>query len=161
VLVNWETATEINTGLFTVEKTKDLVHIVAAGELPAAGNSTVTLHYSFTDKTPFPGISYYRLKTTDKDGQISYSGWRTVNIITGSQWQVFPNPVTDLFYIKTTAIPANKVEMQLVDTYGRIIRQETITNLTTPIQAGGLAAGSYIIRINDKGNISTFKIIKK
>lgn len=161
VLLNWQTATEINSSLFTVEKTKDMVHIASAGELPAAGNSTVTLHYSYTDKTPFAGTSYYRLKTTDKDGSVSYSPWRAVNITGGAQWQVYPNPVTDVFYIKGTASPANKVQMQLINTNGSIVRQQTLNNPNTSIPAVGLAAGSYIIRINDNGNISTLKIIKK
>jgi len=36
--------------------------------VPGAGNSSVTMNYSYTDVNPLHGVSYYRLKQTDYDG---------------------------------------------------------------------------------------------
>lgn len=161
VLLDWKTASEINTNYFTVEKTNDMSQIVTAGNVPAAGNSVIIQDYSLKDKTPFAGTSFYRLKTIDKDGRFSYSQWRPVIIGTPDKWQVYPNPATDKIYITGNVAPARTIQMQLINANGSIIQQQIINNQTTTILLSHLAEGSYIIRISDGGNISTFKIIKR
>lgn len=161
VLLQWQTATEINTQTFTIEKTSDLIHIASAGALPAAGNSTGVLSYTFTDKAPFAGVSYYRLRTTDKDGKFSYSVWRLVNIAAAAGWQVYPNPAINIIYIRKPAQTAGKVQMQLIASDGRVLRDQVLTNITTPIPVSDLPAGIYIIRINENGNCSSHTLIKQ
>ena len=159
-MLDWKTASESNTSYFTVEKTKDFRSIVSAGTFPASGNTASIQHYSLEDKTPFTGISYYRLKTTDKDGRYSYSQWIKVNTGTSSSWLIYPNPATDKIYV-TGITPSQNIQRQLINVGGVIIKQQVINNQTTEIPVSNLASGSYIIRINDGSNISTFKIIKR
>ena len=58
-----------------------------------AGNTSTLLNYSTIDDNPYFGISYYRLKQTDFDGQYSYSQIRSVNIRNegDSKIEIFPN----------------------------------------------------------------------
>jgi len=156
----WKTASEINTNYFTIEKTKDLRQIVSVGTVPAAGNSSLTQHYSLIDKTPFKAASFYRLKTTDKDGKLSYSQWQKVSIATDDKWQIYPNPVTDIIYIQGDLSSYNKAEASLITISGTVIRQLKINDATTFINVAGIAAGTYWLRLNAGGHISTFKIIK-
>lgn len=71
--VSWITSSEINNDYFTVEKSIDGVDFTSIGAVDGAGNSSAILNYSYPDYFPVHGISYYRLKQTDFDGQFSYS----------------------------------------------------------------------------------------
>jgi hypothetical protein len=77
--VSWITASEINNDYFTIEKSTDGTDFVAIATVNGAGNSSSTLNYSYSDHSPVHGISYYRLKQTDYDGQFSYSSTVMVN----------------------------------------------------------------------------------
>jgi hypothetical protein len=71
--LQWETATEINSDYFMVEKSKDGIHFTQVAIVNANGNSSSILHYQLTDYFPETGFNYYRLKMVDKDGQFQYS----------------------------------------------------------------------------------------
>lgn len=71
--VSWVTTSEVNNDYFTIEKSTDGTDFVPTATIDGAGNSSVTLNYSYPDYFPVHGISYYRLKQTDFDGQYSYS----------------------------------------------------------------------------------------
>ncbi|MFN0274654.1 MAG: hypothetical protein ACKVPJ_02820 [Chitinophagales bacterium] len=71
--LQWETANEIHSETFFVERSADGVTFSTIAELPAAGYSSSDLHYSYTDKQPAPGMNYYRLKQVDFNGVENYS----------------------------------------------------------------------------------------
>lgn len=69
----WITATEINNDYFTVERSIDANNFEPVKELDGAGNSTQLIYYQTKDEHPYKGLSYYRLKQTDFDGNYTYS----------------------------------------------------------------------------------------
>lgn len=71
--VKWTTATEINNDFFTVERSADANEYNTIAILDGAGNSISNINYSTLDASPLSGLSYYRLKQTDFDGNFSYS----------------------------------------------------------------------------------------
>ncbi len=73
VHLNWSTASELNNDYFTVERSKDGLSWEEVVRVDGAGNSIHRLDYSSVDKRPYAGLSYYRLKQTDFDGQYSIS----------------------------------------------------------------------------------------
>lgn len=73
VAINWSTASEIHNDYFTIERSADAVSFDAINVTDGAGNSTSVLNYSIIDNEQLNGISYYRLKQTDFDGQFKYS----------------------------------------------------------------------------------------
>ncbi|HKR07227.1 MAG TPA: hypothetical protein VJY62_21505 [Bacteroidia bacterium] len=77
--LKWTTASETNNSFFTVERSKDLHNIESICSVKGTGNSPVVNEYAETDRTPYSGISYYRLKQTDYNENFSYSDWRTIN----------------------------------------------------------------------------------
>jgi len=98
----WETATETNSWKFEVERSSDGVAFEKIISTPAAGNSNTPISYLQTDRSPLPGISYYRLIETDFDGQTQTSQVVSVNLDgknTGSPLQVFPNPASHEVYV--------------------------------------------------------------
>jgi len=73
-VLNWSTASENNSDYYDIEFSRDAYTWYSLGTLPAAGNSTMTLDYSFTDVTPLSTINYYRLVQYDWDGNFEVYG---------------------------------------------------------------------------------------
>jgi hypothetical protein len=67
------TATETHNHFFTVERSKygDLFYPLT--NIEGLGNSRINQRYYYTDYEPDSGLSYYRLKQTDFNGEYSYS----------------------------------------------------------------------------------------
>jgi hypothetical protein len=80
VVLDWETASEINNHYFTVEKSLDTRAWTKVSDIMGAGNSTISKTYSYIDNNPWNGLSYYRLKQTDYDGKFTYSSVVSVNM---------------------------------------------------------------------------------
>ncbi|MCU0340006.1 MAG: hypothetical protein MUE30_08980 [Spirosomaceae bacterium] len=93
VQINWETAWERNASHFEVQRSSDLKEFLALHRLPATGDTRERSRYVFTDEKPLPGINYYRLRQTDRDGTFMYSKTIAVNVETNRpQMWVFGNP---------------------------------------------------------------------
>lgn len=73
VVLNWSTATELNNDFFTIERSVDGFSWEDLLSISGAGTSIHRLDYSAKDVRPYAGLSYYRLKQTDFDGQFSRS----------------------------------------------------------------------------------------
>lgn len=163
----WQTATEINNDFFTLEKTKDGVHYTWVAEIPGAGNSNTILSYNFTDKTPFEGTSFYRLKQTDFDGQFSYSQLEPVNLETIEIINIYPNPAVNSFEYVVGNKKDTYVTVKIIDATGRIVyaKSELVKKgLTkTKVDVPQLASGNYLLQIIAGDNQLTQKqfLIKK
>lgn len=72
VLLPGQTADEINTSHFEIERSNDGNIFRKIGIIHAAYNIG-THYYNFTDNAPALGINYYRLKQVDNDARYTYS----------------------------------------------------------------------------------------
>lgn len=91
----WSTAAEINNDFYTIERSQNGLEFEIAGQVKGSGTSTKVLNYNFIDDNPLPGISYYRLKQTDFDGQYEYFKLVTINLNSQStaNLSIYPNPI--------------------------------------------------------------------
>jgi hypothetical protein len=150
--LNWTTLSEINNDFFTIERSIDAVVFEEVLRKDGAGNSNTILSYNDVDRNPLLGVSYYRLKQTDFNGQFTYSQLVPVNF----QRNVHPavtsyvNGNLDIAITieATTSEPAN---MQVFDLSGKLIIQEMV-ELTKGKQSAllknpGLAPGVYLLSI--------------
>jgi hypothetical protein len=94
VELNWTTASETNNDYFTVEKTADGNHFEVVNKINGGGTSSSVLGYKTEDKTPYYGLSYYRLKQTDFNGDFTVSKLIDVNTKEDSDFsfELFNNP---------------------------------------------------------------------
>ncbi|MBB6463753.1 T9SS type A sorting domain-containing protein [Flammeovirga kamogawensis] len=72
VLIEWVTASEENNSHFIIERSSDGRNWKDIARVEGAGNSNVLLNYSFSDKVPLDGVSYYRLLQVDFDRNFEY-----------------------------------------------------------------------------------------
>lgn len=160
VKLSWSTASERNNEFFTLERSKDGMNFEVVGKVDGAGNSNHQLDYEFYDESPLLGVSYYRLKQTDFDGEYSYSDIESVTFEEDTI-QVYPNPVVSGSEINfdLTLDKENPYQIEFLDLNGKIISAEELNSNTHSID---LPKGIYLLRIYNKNNIfHTGKIIVK
>jgi len=129
VNLDWQTATEVNNDYFTIERSVDGETWKELKNIEGAGNSSTTQTYSTTDDQPVIGISYYRLKQTDFNGDFEYSKIISINIDLSdmNQIQVHPNP-----FINEITITGSESELERITLYN-VFGQEVI-HLTPAIE---------------------------
>ncbi len=163
VLLNWETASEINSNKFVVQRSKDGVDYSTIKQLVAAGSSNTLKRYSTEDLQPLQGWNYYRIQLMDKDGSFIYSKVGAVNFDLKTGFAVvYPNPTKGNIRLQIENGVSRLLTYKLFDSYGKLVFANTITSNETNIRIGKLAAGSYYLKIIDQNNqeFKSFQIIK-
>ena len=157
VELTWTTASETNNNYFTIERSVDATHFEIIATIQGAGNSNITHGYSFTDNEPYNGVSYYRLKQTDFNGQFKYFNIIAVTCMddfTG-KIKIYPNPVSHQLIIEITGntIPVN---FEIINAIGSVVYKGNLVAKTT-VQTINFVSGVYLIKIE---NGSTFELKK-
>lgn len=95
--LRWRTESEQNTDYFSIQKSDDGQHFSEIAKTAAAGNSSITKEYIFTDNTQTTTFrfAYYRIITVDFDGKKTYSSVKYVALPNGETYVRLqsPNPV--------------------------------------------------------------------
>jgi hypothetical protein len=154
VLLNWQTATEINAQLFIVEK-KSGNGFVAISTV-AATNSENGSSYNYTDFSAEKNTTEYRLKMVSSDATVSYSEIRVVRGTAASfDFTIFPNPATRNTKIALSDITQPST-IQVIDNSGRQVRSISVKSSST-IELNNLQHGLYRVRIvtNNSGETLT------
>src|SRR6185436_16917401 len=165
VVCKWITASEINNDYFTIERSKDGNEFEEAGKVDGAGNSTSVLNYSLTDYKPYAGVSYYRLKQTDFNGDFVYSQIEPV-LITDSEikYLVYPNPSNGNFSIQFNAEQNTDAIFSITDATGRLIQQGKLNEVSgrQNISLQNALQGFYFLHITnaEKSFLSKIQVIR-
>ena len=166
VLLDWITASEINNDYFTIERSIDGLSFHELTTINGAGNSNETLNYSYTDKNPFFGISYYRLKQTDYDGQFTYSDIIVIKLDRGLQeldFTLFPNPTKDKLNVQITGNTVLNPHIEMYNAQGErlnnMITSQSIDGFELNVES--LSPGIYIVHLVNEEYRGTRSFIKR
>lgn len=146
----WTTASEQDNDYFTIERSKNGIDFETAGIIDGAGNSSSTLSYSFTDKEPYRGLSYYRLKQTDYNGNSSLSEVVAVMLTEKNNVLGFPNPATDQFTLYFD--PEISYHLTVIDLNGRIVFEKEAVSSGYSINTADFSSGMYHVKITNNLN---------
>jgi hypothetical protein len=148
----WTTLSETNNDFFTVERSVDAVNFELVLQKDGAGNSTTIRNYSDIDRNPHTGVSYYRLKQIDFNGEFSYSQMVPVNFNRNAQPAVtaYVNGNLDIS-ISIDATMSEPANLLLFDISGKLIISESV-ELTKGKQSNllknpGIAPGVYLLSV--------------
>lgn len=156
VKLDWQTASEINNDYFTIERSQNGTDWEELTSVNGAGNSSSLLSYQSTDKRPYSGISYYRLKQTDFDGVFEYSRIRSVNITSqvNSGIKIYPNPTNSEITIVANILELE--EIKIFNTLGQDISIFTtikeVSEGLTIIDLSSLSSGIYYVKTKTTAN---------
>lgn len=152
-ILDWQTASEINTEMFAIERSFDGKVWTKIGEVPAKGFSNVTERYAFTDTKPLPK-SLYRLNIIDFNGYQEYSEIVTLERSIEADFQVisiYPNPASDVLNVNYFATSTKTINWSLMDVNGKVIyRSNTVAQgeVTIEIPVHSINTGIYLLTIN-------------
>lgn len=166
VKLNWSTATEINNKGFEIEKRYENENQFSAKDFVASkatdGNSQVILNYIYQDINSFSGVTYYRLKQIDMDGNFVYSAIKAIKGIDGATVDVtlMPNPNRGQFTILISG--ANQSRHAFISNInGKVIKQ-FLVQPQQEVNISELPAATYVLTIIDvfgKGKNFSEKIV--
>ena len=75
---------------------------------------------------------------------------------------VYPNPTTDIIYLKVKESSFESLQYQLFDINGRLIENNKISENSTIIQMDTYPEAIYLLKVIDNSKeVKTFKIIKR
>jgi hypothetical protein len=75
---------------------------------------------------------------------------------------VYPNPTTDIIYLKVKESSFESLQYQLFDINGRLIENNKISENSTIIQMDTYPEAIYLLKVIDNNKeVKTFKIIKR
>ena len=156
--LDWITSTEINNDYFTIERSQDGSDFTPILNIKGAGNSSNILNYSDVDYNPLQGVSYYRLKQTDFDGESSYSKTIVINN-TPQIFKIYPNPNNGEF-INIEGLSGTE-KVNLTDAQGKLIKRFNAEgNSSLRINLSEYDNGMYFFVITTNQDVITEKIIK-
>ncbi|MBL4658577.1 MAG: T9SS type A sorting domain-containing protein, partial [Flavobacteriales bacterium] len=167
--VSWETASEVNNDYYTLERSTDGIDFEFVTYVEGAGNSNHVLHYSTVDPDPLHGISYYRLKQTDYDGNFTYSDKVVIdNVFENQEVQVniavYPNPNQGRFSVQITGKENSEVLVIVMDMlgkehYSKVVILEQGDYLLGIDLEGRLAPGVYMVVGSSNNKLYSKKLV--
>jgi hypothetical protein len=162
-ILEWKT--EDLPVVFEVERSTDANHYRKIGTVTAV---TGTKTYRFFDADLQPGINYYRLRSVEFDGAVSYSKVvAVVNKENGVEITTLaPNVVVDRTKLSISAARGGRMDLIITDMSGRVWRKLGFTvspgNTDTYLTLSDLAAGVYQVTGYMNGEkTSTLRLIKR
>ncbi len=166
VVLQWETATELNSKLFEIQIQAKNESWSKIGEVKAAGTTTDPKQYTFTSKNYKPGTYSFRLRLVDLDGSYTYSSTINTEITVPKEFalsQNYPNPFNPSTTI-TYALPkSSQVSIKIYDIIGNMITELVNENkeagvYSVSFEAKNLPSGIYLYQIKAGEFTSTKKM---
>jgi hypothetical protein len=161
--LTWQTAGNLNTSSFTIERSTDGIHFTSLEQVMA---TTGIYSYTATDIQPLDGSNFYRIKEIDKNGSYSYSSIVHVSFTKKGIITVTPTIVQGQYLTLTSNIAnASKAQLYIMAADGKILMRQQLNiggGLTSqPIDIDRLPGGLYFINIATNLGQQSIRFIKQ
>lgn len=167
VVLNWSTATEINSASFEVErKQSDVNTWQKIASVKAAGLSNSPMYYSCSEKNTTAGKYNYRLKMVDYNGSFKYSSILNVDISVPSKFELsqnYPNPFNPSTTIRYQLPVNSNVTLKVFDMLGKEVttlvnEQKLAGSYEVTFNADRLSSGVYYYQLKTENFVQTKKL---
>lgn len=129
-IINWNTGIETNVVNYSIERSINGFDFKEIGKT-AATNSK---NYSYTDQSPVSGINYYRIKSIDKSGALTYSSIVKVISQPKTGITIFPNPITNLkVNLQLEGVSAGKYAVNIYASNGQKVSSTSLNVVNSSI----------------------------
>jgi len=161
VVLNWETATELNNYGFNVQRNGETI-----GFVPGYGNSNSPKSYSFTNVPTTSGTYSYRLQQIDNDGTTELSSEVFVDIVLNrfELSQNYPNPFnpsTTIGFFLNRSEDVSLVVYDIIGSQVAVLAQGSYDEGYNEVSfnASNLSSGMYIYRLQTDSGVLTKTMI--
>jgi hypothetical protein len=166
IVLYWTTTSEENARRFGIGRSYDGITFENIGYVDAAGNSTATHRYTFTDTAAPHDKNYYRLKEIDRDEKFTYS--RIIEVdgaLQKNPFTVSPSPFTTGVDIVFARAVQGRTDIRLLDMTGKtLLRRNNVIaaqdRIHIDLSGLSLPAGIYLLEVRTGTGAYTSKIIK-
>jgi hypothetical protein len=167
VVLNWETATEVNNQGFEIERRTETSEFRTVGFVEGYGTTTEPRSYIYTDVTAENGINYYRLKQVDFNGTYEYSDEVEVDVngpLTFDLAQNYPNPFNPSTNIKYSVPEAGNIRLSVYNVVGEevAVLAEGFSEsgfFEVTFDASNLPSGIYISKLQSANSVQSIKMM--
>lgn len=149
----WETANEVNTAYFEIQKSYNGIEWDEIGRVEAAGNYQYNLSYIFTDESPKNGNNYYRLKQYDIDGNYKY--YHVICVETKRKDNVIIHHSNGVLSLKEIQ---DYYRYKLINMNGITVYEEIILANNHSLETYNIPSGLYVLLLMKADN--TFETVK-
>lgn len=157
--LNWKVNCTNTSVLFEIERSPNGLNFNSIGGLPASP-ANCSQQLSFTDPSPLPALNYYRIRITESNGTIRYTG---IVLLKGEGLvsTLYPTVLN-----RNTTVQVNytgvKGHLLITDATGKQLYTRTLVNGTQSLVLPLHGSGIYFYSIkNDEGRVSGGKITVK
>ena len=160
VVLNWQTASEINNKGFQIQRSANGIDWTNIGFVNGNFNSSVAKNYRFSDVYPLSGRNFYRLVQFDIDNKASYSFIVSVNMLQPGFYSISNNPGKGLYRLHIEA-GTNRIDFSVIDAGGKQIMSKFNNSAGDQlIDISKFSSGIYFLRILKGTNSFTEKLVK-
>jgi hypothetical protein len=157
--LSWNTMMEKDIDHYEVYRSADGLNFDQIGSLPSQmtiNTSAYELQYNFTDPSPLPGTSYYRIKVIGKDGYVNQSPVVMIANKTIEGVKIFPTLVQSNTVFVETDKALRSAKLEFFDLSGKKISESNWESLSgrqscNLSRAGRLPTGTYLARLTANG----------
>lgn len=161
-VLNWATATETNNDYFVIERSSDAVVFREIGAIDGAGTSNSKRTYSYIDKSPLKGISYYRLRQVDFDKKSELSDVIAIDRDATIGMDYYPSPAKDILNVSAFGVKNRTSVFKIYNMLGELVSLlEVKNNETNVIEIVDLKSGIYIIELDNGVKTLRDKFVKE
>ncbi len=155
VKLKWATASESESYRFVIERSTDALSFTPIGEVMAAGQSTQLRTYEWTDRMPWHGWSYYRIRQEDFNGAYSYSQVQKIWIDRALVFRVYPIPANEWLIVEGDPFELISItNVTVEDVAGKTWHLKAYpSEKGFRVAVDGLPAGYYFLRLNSMSKI--------
>jgi len=162
--LKWTVSEQINVSRYEVEYSTNATNFKVLASIPATtGTGDITYTYLHAIRNDVNG--YYRIKSIDLDGEISYSHIEDVKaekLVT--KLNAYPNPTTGIFKIQVPTSIGSTFNMSIYDASGRLVftnKYQKLFAVDIPVNITRMAAGNYQVVCEDEQTKYTIRILKR
>jgi hypothetical protein len=163
--LTWQVANDNEISKYEIEKSVDGKKFSSIQTINAQ-RTTAAQNYTTEDAT-LSGTNYYRLKTTDLQGVVSYSKIVQLSInVKGQGISIFPNPVQQTLNIKMAKLEKGQYDVKVYSAAGQLVFAKAIqydgSGNTLQVELpSNLQSGSYNCILNNKESKFTSSFLKQ
>ena len=151
VLVQWATDEEMNSSHYEIQRSENGNDWNTIAKITAAGNSTLSHSYSYTDKNITAKLVYYRIRQVDIDGRFVITPVHMIKNENGNAEIKVSSSSSNSIYVHFSEQVNANVVICLTSSNGQVISQKTfdepVGQVIVPVQ--NIIKGIYIITVTD------------
>lgn len=158
IKLEWASSKAWDFSHYELERSADGISFEYLMTIDAEENTDWIVNYTCSDRQPLSGLSYYRLKVVDIDGQFEYKGIEVVRFTGAASFIVYPNPSNrGVLNVQQQAATGSRVNLK--DNSGRTVYAGAMEAAVKTIDTSSLQPGMYVLTLESTTGVQKKHVI--